>query len=491
MVTLICAVLFLAVSTIQAQISISGTVTNTDGEPIAGASVSVPELESFVYTNDEGEYEITISPLSVQRSNPIKGQNVRLQNGRVMLSMDKSASVRVEVFSLNGRLERLLVDSDLAAGDHSFPVDPFSASTIRLVRATVGQSVYTARVNSLQQTAQLKPIGITDAPNRSAAISGNVMRVSRAGYRSEHVELSDDASQIVDVALERLPQGDESLGTSPVEDGSGERIERYGVEQIYWGELNGELVPLVKIVTAVTEQAVDINVIFNPHFTDNTYGTGSVGWGRNRPFHNVVTSNHVRLAATNNDGDTAFYGELDQIHKKGVNNESGYAALGPFGGDGDLIIGDPDHILSYGTSTCDNINYHGYHLFENSPQTDESFTPNPDYPNWEYLVVYRLSLDPEAFGESGFRDVQMTHVHSSPAKGDDTIGIEERDDLEYVPGSDDDPFRYLLPVNPHVPSDDDDDSSDDGDDSGDPSDGDDDEDDDDKDDDPIDFDPVH
>ena len=105
---------------------------------------------------------------------------------------------------------------------------------------------------------------------------------------------------------------------------------------------------------------------------------------------------------------------------------SGYASLGPFGGDGDIYVGSADEILSFGTSMDDNLNYYGYSdMITNSPDTDSLYTTNSEYPNWEYYALYRLSLRSDAFGTCGYGDVMMTSVHASPAKHSETVTVKE------------------------------------------------------------------
>lgn len=250
-----------------------------------------------------------------------------------------------------------------------------------------------------------------------------------------------------------VPEAGNQVGRSGVEDGSAARLEIYGEPQYYWGDLgSGTDVPMVKITNAVTEKCTDVEVTFNPDFVDATYGTGSVGWGnRGHWFKDLYGSDHVEIAVTNGDGDTVFHGRLDLLEKTDL-VPSGYATLGPFGGDGAIYKGDPDHVLSFGTSLDDNINYYGYHLFENSPAVDDQFAPDPQYPNWQNYVTFRITLDTEAFGPSGYGEVRMTSVHASPSKnGDDTIEVTDKPGP--VPGSQDDPFRYYTPLKPADPTD--------------------------------------
>ena len=96
------------------------------------------------------------------------------------------------------------------------------------------------------------------------------------------------------------------------------------------------------------------------------------------------------------------------------------------------------------------INYYGYELFTNSPPTDSAYTPNPEYPNWEYYAVYRITLSADAFGASGYGDVGMTSVHASPSKTPlETVEVHEG----LPPDSTDNPWEYYIPLPPVEPPD--------------------------------------
>lgn len=63
-----------------------------------------------------------------------------------------------------------------------------------------------------------------------------------------------------------------------------------------------------------------------------------------------------------------------------------------------------------------------------SPATDEHYTPNPDAPEWDYRVVYEVSIDAVALGGAEFGGANIEFVHASPSKReDDTIVVEPRD----------------------------------------------------------------
>lgn len=110
--------------------------------------------------------------------------------------------------------------------------------------------------------------------------------------------------------------------------------------------------------------------------------------------------------------------------------DSGFASAGVDGGDGKIIKGDPSAMLSTRTSLDMNFNSFGYVLTEDSPAMDEEYTPNPDFPAWDFFVDYRMRVDASVFGDVGFGDVLMEMVHASPSKygkGFNTVEVIEKE----------------------------------------------------------------
>jgi hypothetical protein len=178
-----------------------------------------------------------------------------------------------------------------------------------------------------------------------------------------------------------------------------------------------------------------LRLTFAPTFVDNTYGENAVGWplkggkkGEVRPGHtfkDLVGSDHAELVLMNGDGEVAMQFKMDYISEDPT-APSGYDALGVTGGEGEVAIGDAAHVVRWSTSLDRNLNDRGYAQYTtDSPATDESFTSNPDAPEWDYRVVFDVWIDLAAFGDSGFEGAFIEYVHASPAKyTTDTIETE-------------------------------------------------------------------
>jgi hypothetical protein len=99
------------------------------------------------------------------------------------------------------------------------------------------------------------------------------------------------------------------------------------------------------------------------------------------------------------------------------------------GGEGKLIVGSPAAVLRWDTSIAINLNERGYASYtENSPATDDKFTPNSATPEWDYRVVYEAWIDPDVFGGAGFGGASIEFVHASPSKAQsNTLEVEPGD----------------------------------------------------------------
>jgi hypothetical protein len=204
-----------------------------------------------------------------------------------------------------------------------------------------------------------------------------------------------------------------------------------GVE-CYYGQTSSGRVPLSKIVHELRAvergDTVHVAVIFNREFVDNTYGVNAIGWGeRGHTFKDLTGSDHVELGLWSRGGAETFRSKVDYLTALD-RDQSGFGSLGIGGGDGKLLVGDASAVVAWGSSLDANFNAAGYALTDSSPETDDSYTPNPQYPNWNFWVEYRLQVLLSAFGTSGFGAARMEFVHASPSKlGTNTVEVVQDD----------------------------------------------------------------
>lgn len=217
---------------------------------------------------------------------------------------------------------------------------------------------------------------------------------------------------------------------------------------------SGQPIPLSRIVHELKATAsgdvVDVSVVFNREFVDNTYGANAIGWesrDKGHTFKDLYRSDHVELGLFDAAGEEVFRSKLDYLSES-PSVPSGFAALGAGGGDGSLITGSADDILSVGSSMDDNLNARGYLLMDSSPATDASYTPNPEFPDWNFWVEYRARLKLSAFGSAGLGGVTMEFVHASPSKFEGANTVEVEEDECPPPGDENDPFPACVRASP-------------------------------------------
>jgi hypothetical protein len=422
-------------------VNLSGKISNSSGQPLANAIVSLEKSSLVTESGSSGQYSFSTT-IDVKKKNVpmIKTDNFTIKNGILLISNNYKGAYSIGAFNLSGKCIWKYRGESVVSGNmvvlpktttptlYKVTVSNYSY-VIKANRSTTGYTIMSKSTDSNEALKSAQSLGVQDT-----------IRVSKAGYKTKRLPL-ESLTGTLDVTLDALTA--DSIGRFYLDDGSYDRIAKYGEAQYFWGTLGGVDQPLVKITHAVSSDAVDIEVVFSPYFVDNTYGANAIGWGtKGHTFKDLWHSDHVALGILNGAGDTVFSGKLDLIHGT-TQTKSGYACLGPFGGEGAIYKGNASDIISFGNSLDDNLNYFGYNLQTDSPKTDETYIVNPDYPYWQYYVVYRLSIKGSAFGSTGFGKATMTSVHASPSKGSSTISVIEKDPP--VPNTPNDVFRFILP----------------------------------------------
>ncbi len=166
---------------------------------------------------------------------------------------------------------------------------------------------------------------------------------------------------------------------------------------------------------------------------DNSYGVNTVGWpaGTTHKFSDLTGSDKAEFIFKNSAGTTVLDFYLDYITAKS-GNPSGYASLGPFGGDGSWVSGTQGYLLSWNTSLAKNLNGTGYcvggnctvqglNLLVNSPPTASStsfvLTDPAHFGKWNFVDSYEMVVNGAAFGgAANFGTVRVGLVHDSPKK---------------------------------------------------------------------------
>ena len=192
------------------------------------------------------------------------------------------------------------------------------------------------------------------------------------------------------------------------------------------------LYPDVSTITTWTynqDDTVTIRSTISKTFTDNSYGVNSVGWPskvRGHWFGDLVGSDNLNVALYDKSGTKVMEFQVDYITESS-NVASGYETLCVSSGDGLMITGNASDVVGCRTALSENFNTYGYVLTQDSPATDENYTPNPSYPNWDWDVWYEVTVKTAPFDAGGgIKEPIISAIHSSPSKkGDETCPLTE------------------------------------------------------------------
>jgi hypothetical protein len=98
--------------------------------------------------------------------------------------------------------------------------------------------------------------------------------------------------------------------------------------------------------------AGDISIAYSqfPAPNDNSYGTNAVGWPSGHTFNNLTGSDKAGFQIIRPNGTIAVSFNIDYITASTLNSPpSGYQSLGPFGGDGGIVVNSTPALVNNGT----------------------------------------------------------------------------------------------------------------------------------------------
>jgi uncharacterized repeat protein (TIGR01451 family) len=178
-----------------------------------------------------------------------------------------------------------------------------------------------------------------------------------------------------------------------------------------------------------------------PAPNDNSYGVNAVGWGsRTHKFSDLVGSDHAGFQLVDPSNVVKLSFNIDYLSVS-AGAPSGYASLGPFGGDGKVLVGSlaPSDIL-WATSIANNLNninipglfdashvqqFGSVNVLVDSPPTDplHQTYSNSDLllAGWNFHDTYYVMISAAKLASLGFDanwrvEPNLDALHNSPAK---------------------------------------------------------------------------
>lgn len=108
----------------SSNINLSGRVVDESGNPIPLAEVHLKQNNLSAITDINGEYHIGSTPI-VTNASKVDGNKIFMSGQSLHFELSNNHSVKITVYSLNGRIVNSIVLDNLSAGVHS--VDPFKS----------------------------------------------------------------------------------------------------------------------------------------------------------------------------------------------------------------------------------------------------------------------------------------------------------------------------------------------------------------------------
>ncbi|RMG33094.1 MAG: hypothetical protein D6732_12480, partial [Methanobacteriota archaeon] len=166
--------------------------------------------------------------------------------------------------------------------------------------------------------------------------------------------------------------------------------------------------------TTLQNGDVKVRLEISKDYNDNTYQEKNttpiyaIGWPNDKhDFKALHKSDKAEFEIFDNNGNSIVRFELDYLEQGMSGYPSGYGPRIE-----NIVSGNINYIKDINSSLSRNFNDYGYVLTQHSPATDNNYTPNSNYPNWEFSMIYEFTVDQSA----NFGNVDVVSLHNSPNK---------------------------------------------------------------------------
>jgi len=179
--------------TVSSHAAVTGTVKDTDGEPVAGALVtfideSDAEASFHDYTDDSGCYEIGLSTVHADVREPVSfilhqnSPNPFNPSTSIAFTLETDGLAHLSIFNITGQHVKTLVGSRRSAGRHTVTWDGRDDAGLE-----VAAGVYLYRLISGGHSS-VKKMVLIDGGDRDLTVSATVVNVPRFRFADKTAE---------------------------------------------------------------------------------------------------------------------------------------------------------------------------------------------------------------------------------------------------------------------------------------------------------------
>jgi len=182
-------------------------------------------------------------------------------------------------------------------------------------------------------------------------------------------------------------------------------------------------------INVLTNGNVEVFYMQSQSLNDNRYGTNATaatGWPGGHKFNDLKDGDQAEFRFTDGNGKVVLDFLSDYISPApnakfgdGVTilYPSGFGTQGPLGGDGKMITGKMENVLSVHTTLSDTLNQPGFTGYTaNSPKETSPLSGVSVPAGWNYVYGYHVIASSKAFGAAGIGSVTVALVKNTPSK---------------------------------------------------------------------------
>ena len=208
------ALLFaLSALTLHAQsVNLRGKITNSAGQPVASAIVTLVGQDLTDTTHADGMYGIAATGIAQLPLSTPRNRLISMDKGVLTFSLPAKAPVMVEIFDVRGTLLKRTVQPDAQAGFYRFNVAEYAhAAKLLLINATIGNEGLTFRYLPLSNGSYVMHASIASGTYAGAQLAkiaaiDDTLKITAENYKDKTVAITS-YDQELDIMLEAVGSG--------------------------------------------------------------------------------------------------------------------------------------------------------------------------------------------------------------------------------------------------------------------------------------------
>lgn len=205
----VCLCMLIALTAKAQSINLQGVISNSGGNPIANAVVSLVRQKLVDTTGADGKYAFIGTAVIKLPAIVPQANDISLSNDVLQFSLNATSPMKVEIFNLKGNLLWQEINMNAPAGTYRFDISKnCQAANVLVVRAAIGRSEVSFKylpINGKRYAMSLPATVSAVASSGSLAAIAPVLdtiRVTAAGFQTKSVTVTSLNNQQQNITLD-------------------------------------------------------------------------------------------------------------------------------------------------------------------------------------------------------------------------------------------------------------------------------------------------